>query len=52
MDVGVTNSSFILLVLLNTLQLADGAAGLCSQGETAVVHGCSIHALGHSVGEE
>ena len=35
-----------LLVLLDTLQLAAGATGLYSQGVTAVVHGCSICALG------
>ena len=42
----VTNISLLLLVLLNALQLAAGAIGLFSQGVTAVVHGCSIHALG------
>ena len=41
----VTNISLFLLVLLNTLQLATGATYLFSQGVTAVVHGCSIHAL-------
>ena len=35
----VTNISLLL-------QLAAGATGLFSQGATAVVHGCSIHALG------
>ena len=40
------NISLLLLVLLDALQLiATGARGLLSQGETAVVHGCSIHAL-------
>ena len=48
----VTNISFYQLVLLNTLQLATGATGLFSQGVTAVVHGCSVHALGHNLGEE
>ena len=43
---------FIPIVLLDALQLAAGATGLFSQGVTAVVHGCSIHALGHSLGEE
>ena len=47
----VTNISFMLLVLLDTLQLAAGATGLFSQGATAVVHGCSIHALGPILGE-
>ena len=39
-------------ILLYTLQLATGATGLFSQGVTAVVHGCSVHALGHNLGEE
>ena len=47
----VTNISLLLLVLLNTLQSATGATGLLSQGATAVVHGCSIHALGPILGE-
>ena len=47
----VTNISFILLVLLATLQLATGATSLFSQGVTAVVHGCSTHALGPILGE-
>ena len=47
----VTNISLILLVLLDTLQLAPGATGVFSQGVTAVVHGCSIHALGPILGE-
>ena len=47
----VTNISLILLVWFNTLQLATGATGLWSQGATAVVHGCSIHALGPILGE-
>ena len=47
----VTNISFILSVLLDTLQLATGATGLWSQGVTAVVHGCSIRALGPILGE-
>ena len=41
----VTNISLLLLVLLDALQLGTGATGLFSQGATAVVHGCSIHAL-------
>ena len=41
----VTNISLLLLVLLNTLQLATGVTGLFSQGVTAVVHGCSACAL-------
>ena len=41
----VTNISLILSVLLNALQLAAGARGLFFQGATAVVHGCSVHAL-------
>ena len=45
----VTNISLLLLVLLDTLQLATEATGLFSQGVTAVVHGCSIHALGKSL---
>ena len=48
----VTNVSLLLLVLLDTLQLATGAAGLSSQGPTAVVHGCSIRTLGHNLGKE
>ena len=44
----VTNISFTKLVLLDALQLVTGATGLWSQGVTAVVHGCSIHALGPS----
>ena len=47
----VTNISLILSVLLDTLQSATGATGLYSQGVTAVVHGCSIHALGPILGE-
>ena len=47
----VTNISFYQLVLLNTSQLVAGATGLFSQGMTAVVHGCSIRALGPIVGE-
>ena len=50
-ELSVTNISFKLLVLLDTLQLATGVTGLYSQGVTAVVHGCSIHALGPIVGE-
>ena len=42
----ITNISLLLLVLLDALQLAAGATGLFSQGSTAVVHGCSVHALG------
>ena len=38
--------------LLDALQLATGATGLFSQGVTAVIHGCSVHALGHNLGEE
>ena len=48
----VTNISLYQLVLLDALQLAAGATGLFSQGVTAVVHGCSVHALGHNLGEE
>ena len=48
----VTNISFILSVLLDTLQLATGATGLWSQGATAVVHGCSVRALDHNLGKE
>ena len=48
----VTNISLLLSVLLDTLQLATGATGLFSQGATAVVHGCSVRALGHNLGEE
>ena len=48
----VTSISLYQLVLLNALQLATGATGLFSQGATAVVHGCSVHALGHNLGEE
>ena len=51
MPKSVTNISLILLVLLGTLQSATGATGLYSQGVTAVVHGCSIRALGPIVGE-
>ena len=40
-----------ILVLLDTLQLAAGAAGLSCHWATAVVHGCSIHALGRIVGK-
>ena len=47
----VTNISLLLLVLLDTLQLATGTTGLWSQGATAVIHGCSIHALGPILGE-
>ena len=47
----VTNTSFILSVLLDTLQLATGATGLWSQGTTAVIHGCSIRALGPILGD-
>ena len=46
MHTSVTNISLLLLVLLDALQLAAGATGLFSQGATAVVHGCSICALG------
>ena len=45
----VTNISLLLLVLLGTFQLATGATGLFSQWVTAVVHGCSVHALGHNL---
>ena len=48
----VTSISLYQLVLLDALQLAAGATGLFSQGMTAVVHGCSAHALGHNLGEE
>ena len=37
---------FIPINLLYALQLAAGATYLFSQGVTAVVHGCSVHALG------
>ena len=47
----VTNISFKQLVLFDTLQLAAGVRGLFSQGATAVVHGCSTHALGPILGE-
>ena len=47
----VTNISLILLVRFDTLQLATGATGLWSQGATAVIHGCSIRALGPILGE-
>ena len=47
----VTNISLILLILLDTLQSATGATGLFSQGVTAVVHGCSVRALGPILGE-
>ena len=42
----VTSISLYQLDFLNTLQLPAGAIGLSSQGVTAVVHGCSVHALG------
>ena len=45
----LTNISLLLLVLLDTLQLAAGATELFSQGATAVVHGCSVCALGPRV---
>ena len=48
----VTNISLLLLVLLHALQLAAGAKGLFSQGTTAVIHGCSVCALGHNLGEK
>ena len=48
----VTSNSLYQLVLLDALQLAAGATGLFSQGVTAVVHGCSVRALGHNLGEE
>ena len=48
----VTSISLYQLVLLDALQLATGTTGLFSQGATAVVHGCSVHALGHNLGEE
>ena len=48
----VTNISLLLLILLNALQSAAGATGLQSQGVTAVVHGCSVHALGHKLDKE
>ena len=51
LEVIVTNISFYQLVLLNTLQLATGATGLLSKGATAVVHGCSVRALGHNLGK-
>ena len=45
----VTSISLYQLVLLNALQLAAGATSLFSQGVTAVVHGCSVRALGPRV---
>ena len=45
----VTSISLYQLVLLDALQLAAGATGLFSQGVTAVVHGCSVRALGPRV---
>ena len=48
----VTSISLYQLVLLDVLQLAAGATGLFSQGVTAVVHGCSVRALDHNLGEE
>ena len=45
----VTSISLYQLVFLNAFQLAAGATGLSSQGVTAVVHGCSVHALGPRV---
>ena len=48
----VTSISLYQLVLLDALQLATGATRLFSQGVTAVVHGCSLHALVHNLGEE
>ena len=48
----VTSISLYQLVLLDALQLATGATGLFSQGVTAVVHGCSVCALDHNLGEE
>ena len=45
----VTSISLYQLVFLNKLQLAAGATGLFSQGMTAVVHGCSVCALGPRV---
>ena len=51
LQICVTNISFKLLVLLDTLELATGATGLYSQGATAVVHGCSIRALGPTIGK-
>ena len=47
----VTSISLYQLVLLDALQIAAGATGLFSQGATAVVHGCSVHALGHNLRE-
>ena len=49
----VCHQYFLLPIsLLDALQLAAGATGLSSQGVTAVVHGCSVRALGHNLGEE
>ena len=48
----VTSVSLYQLVLLDALQLAAGATGLFSQGVTAVIHECSVRALGHNLGEE
>ena len=47
----VTNITFNQLVLLDTLQLVAGATGFLSQGVTAVVHVCSVCALGRISGE-
>ena len=49
MPKSVTSIPLYQLVFLNTFQLAAGATGLFSQGVTAVVHGCSVHALGPRV---
>ena len=51
-EITFTSISLYQLVLLDALQLATGATGLFSQGVTAVVHGCSVCALGHNLGEE
>ena len=48
----ITSISLYQLVLLDALHLPTGATGLFSQGVLAVVHGCSVCALGHNVGEE
>ena len=45
----VTSISLYQLVPLDALHLAAGATGLFSQGVTAVVHGCSVRALGPRV---
>ena len=46
----VFHQYFLLPIsLLDALQLAAGATGLFSQGVTAVIHRCSVRALGPRV---